>query len=231
MRTWSFWSNALKAVLPLVAAATTASCEERATPTFDVVIKVESDPGMPLPGAILSREQKDVATTDAQGRAKVTAKGNEGSTSDYFVRCPADYESPAKPITVVLRRVVDKNKPPEYPVSCPPQIRKVVIAVRAEGGPNLPVTYLQQKVATTDASGSATVLLNMRPGDQFELALDTSAKGYERMRPQSPIFAFQVKPKDEVLPLNAKFDLDKGKIVYKAKPKGPTMIQVKSSDD
>ncbi|WP_394836889.1 hypothetical protein LVJ94_08270 [Pendulispora rubella] len=222
---------------PVVAAVATAAlstfavgCEEPQVPTFDVVIHVESDPGVPLPGAVLSRENKDVGTTDATGRAKLTVRGNEGSAFDYFVRCPQDYESPPKPITVVLRRVVDKNKPPEYPVSCPPSIRKLVIAVRADGGPNLPITYLQQRVATTDASGSATILLNMRPGDQFELGLDTSMKGYERLRPQNPIFAFQVKPRDEVLALNAKFSLEKGKIRTGPVRQGPVFIGKKSED-
>src|SRR5262245_5488550 len=47
----------------------TAACEEPPIPTFDVVIHVDSDPGVPLAGAVLSREGKDVSTTDAMGRA------------------------------------------------------------------------------------------------------------------------------------------------------------------
>ncbi|WP_394847236.1 hypothetical protein LZC95_07180 [Pendulispora brunnea] len=225
--TRALWASSVLAVL----VGTTTSCQDPPLPQFDVVLRVESDPDVPLPGAVISRDNKDVGTTDAEGRAKLTVRGHEGTAFDYFVRCPADYESPPKPITVVLRQVVDKNKPPEYPVACPPTIRRVVVAVRAEGGPNLPITYLQQRVATTDASGAATVLLNMRPGDQFELGIDTSMKGYERLRPQNPIFAFSVKPKDEVLNLNAKFALAKGKIFYKPKPIGPIQIGKKPDDD
>ena len=223
-------SYALSVASLLGVVAATASCEEPPVPTFDVIIKVESDPGIPLPGAVLSRGQKDVATTDANGRAKLTVQGKEGTAFDYFIRCPSDFESPTKPITVVLRNVVDKSKPPEYPIACPPTIRHVVVAVRADGGPNLPITYLQQKVAVTDASGSATILLNMRPGDQFELGLDTSMKGYERMRPQNPIFAFSVKSKDEVLPLNARFALEKGKIIVRRGPVGPIQIGKRPDD-
>ncbi|WP_394822886.1 hypothetical protein [Pendulispora albinea] len=214
----------------LFVALATSGCEQPPLPTFDAVIKVESDPGLPLAGAVLSREQKDVATTDAEGRAKLTIRGVEGTPFEYFVRCPQDYESPTKPVTVVLRSVVDRNKPPEYPVACPPQVRQVVVAVRADGGPNLPITYLQQKVATTDASGAATILLRMRPGDQFELGIDTSMKGYERLSPQSPIFAFTVKPKDEVFNLNAKFILKQGKIVYHKPKVGPIEVKVRTPD-
>jgi len=207
-----------------IVAMATASCEEPPVPKFDVIIHVDSDPNAPLPGAVLSREGKDVATTDASGNARLTIQGSEGSAFEYYVRCPTDFDSPTKPVTVVLKSVVDKNKPPEWPVNCPPQIRRVVVAVRAEGGQFLPVTYLKQVVATTDASGAATVLLNMRPGDQFELGLDTSAKGYERLRPQSPIQAFQVKPKDEVIPWNAKFVLEKGVVKVYHAPRGPIFV-------
>ena len=156
--------------------------------------------------------------------------GNEGSTVDYTVRCPTDFASPAKPVTVILRSVVDKNKPPEWPVSCAPQIRKVVVAIRAEGGQNLPVTYLGQQVATTDASGAATVLLDMRPGDQFELKLDTSMKGYERLQPKDPVQAFHVRAKDEVLPWTPRFVVEKLKIAAKKGPVGPIKIVTVARD-
>ena len=60
-------------------------------------------------------------------------------------------------------------------------MRRVVVAVRAENGPNLPVTYLGRAVGRTDASGAAHVLLAMHPGDQFSLGLDTS--GNKRIPP------------------------------------------------
>ena len=204
------------------------SCDrfkEPPPPVFDVVIRVDSDPGIPLAGAVVVRNQKDVAPTDADGRAKLTITGSEGDTLDYFVRCPADYQSPTKPISVVLRRLTDKSRPPEYTTACPPNVRRVVVVVRADGGPHLPVTYLGQRVAMTDASGAAHVLLNMHPGDQFELGLDTSEKGYERLRPQNPTSPlFQVKPRDDIQLFEVKFTLEKGKIIYKARPRGPTRL-------
>jgi len=215
---------ALLAASALAVLAATTGCQDPPPPTFNVVFHVESDPGIPLVGAVLIRDNRDVATSDADGNAKLTLRGTEGTSFDYMVRCPTDYESPTRAVTVVLRTMVDRNKPPEYPVMCPPQIRKVIVAIRAEGGQYLPVTYLKQVVATTDASGAATVLLNMRPDDQFELGLDTSAKGYERLRPQNPIQAFHVNPKDEVIPWNAKFSLEKGVVHHVAGPTGPTLI-------
>jgi len=220
----SFRSTALSAGAWVIAAMALASCSDPPSPTFDVVIHVDGDPGQPLSGATLIRDNRDVAATDATGNARLIIRGTEGMSFDYMIRCPIDYESPTKPVTVVLRTMVDKNRPPEYPVACAPQIRRVVVALRADGGQNLPVIYLKQRVAITDASGAATVLLNMRPGDQFELGLDTSAKGYERLRPQNPIQAFHVNPKDEVIPWNAKFTLEQGVVHHAAVRRGPTPL-------
>jgi len=214
----------------MLVAATAASCQELPPPVFDVLLHVDSDPDVPLAGAVVIREGKEVATTDATGNARLNIQGTEGAALDYFVRCPTDYDSPTKPITVILRSVLDKNRAPQWGVICPPQVRRVVVAVRAEGGQFLPVTYLGQRVATTDASGAATILLNMRPGDQFELKLDTSMKGYERLAPKSPIQAFLVKPKDEVIPWNFRFVMQKLKVIRQATWAGPKEVHTPQTD-
>jgi hypothetical protein len=212
---WKAKVSTLFALLVMLTALGSLSCDrfkDPPPPTFEVVIRVDSDPGVPLAGAVVTRNQKDVAPTDSSGRAKLTITGSEGDTHDYFVRCPADYQSPIKPISVVLRRLTDKSRPPEYTTSCPPNVRLIVVAVRAEGGPNLPITHLGQRIINTDASGAAHVLMRMRPGDQFELGIDTSEKGYERLRPQNPTSPlFQVKGKDEIQLFEVKFTLEKGK--------------------
>ena len=221
MRVWPTVSKAFS-IGSLFVAVTSASCskfEDPPPPTYDIVIKVDSDPNMPLPGAVIVRNGKDLATTDNTGKAKLPLVGAEGDNLDFTVRCPPDFMPPQKPINVTLRRA---SRMPEYNTSRPPSVRKVVIAVRAEGGANLPVTYLGKPVARTDASGAAHILLAMKPGDQFELGLDTHA--YERLRPQNPIGTFVVKPKDEIQAFDVKFTLEKLKVVYKAGPARATRI-------
>ena len=183
-------------------------------PPFEVSIRVESDPGRPLPGAAIVRDGKDITATGTDGRAKLSLTGNEGDTRDFYVRCPQDFLSPAKPITIALRRLADRTRLPEYSSSCPPAVRKVVVAIRADGGPFLPVTFLGKSVARTDAWGAAHVLLQFKPGDQFELGLDTSEKGRERLRPQMPVRAFQVKAKDDIQLFDEKFTLEKLRVIY-----------------
>jgi len=52
-------------------------------------------------------------------------------------------------------------------------MRRVVVAVRAENGPNLPVMYLDRAVTRTDAGGAASFALEVPPGSQFTVALNT----------------------------------------------------------
>ncbi len=188
---------------------------------FEVMVRVESDPGVPLPGAAIERNGKSITATGADGRAKLTLNGNEGESYDFLVRCPPDFQSPTKPISIILRHVSD-NRLPEYPAACPPTVRKVVVAVRAENGPFLPVIFLGKQVGQTDASGAAHVLLAMRPGDSFELALDTSR--FERLRPQRPSATFVVKPRDDIQPFDVKFNVEKAKVVYHAGPPRPKRL-------
>ena len=214
--------------LPLLALAS-VSCDrfkDPPPPTFEVVIRVDSDPGVPLAGAVVVRNQKDIAPTDSSGRAKLTITGSEGDTHDYFVRCPADYQSPTKPVSVVLRHLADKSRPPEYAVMCPPNVRFVVVAIRADGGPNLPVVHEGKRIINTDASGAAHILMRQHPGDQFEVSIDTSEKGYERLRPQNPTSPlFQVKGKDEIQLFEVKFTLEKGKAPpRRPRASGPTKL-------
>ncbi|MGH7280127.1 MAG: hypothetical protein ACRELY_01265, partial [Polyangiaceae bacterium] len=157
--------------------------------------------------------------------------GADGTTSDFMVRCPADFTSPTAPISITIRRLSGTGNLPEYTAACPPNVRRVVVAVRADGGPNLPITYLGKPVGKTDASGAAHLLLAMKPGDQFQLGLDTSAPGLERLRPESPAKVFVVKDADDIQVFDIKFTLEKLKPVYHAPPRRPTPIPPKHENN
>ena len=194
-----------------VTATALASCsvfDPPPTPPQQVLVRVEADPGKPIKGADLFFNGQRISTTDETGLGKLRLTGKDGESFDLVVKCPEGFISPNKPISVTLRRLAEKGKKPEYAALCPPTTRMIVVAVRAEGGPNLPVTYLGREVARTDASGAAHVLLRLRPDEQFDLVLDTSEKGNERLRPQSPQSAFYVKHKDDVFTFDQKFTLE-----------------------
>lgn len=178
-------------------------------PPQEVIVRVASDPGKPLEGAELLHNGKSVKTTDADGIAKLTLNGKDGETFDLFVKCPDGYQSPTKPLQVLLRRLADPSKSPEYATTCPPTVRTAVVAVRAENGPNVAVMHLGREIGRTDASGAAHVVLKVKSDESFSLVLDTSEKGKERLRPQNPAASFTVKDHDEVFVFDKKFDLER----------------------
>lgn len=205
--------------------------EPKQKPAVEVLIKVTGDPGKPIKNASVVFGGKPIATTDAEGNAKLTLSGNEGDSYDVQVKCPQGFQSPTKSLSISLHRLAEPSSMPEYEVSCPPTTRTIVVAVRAENGPGLPVLYLGRVVARTDASGAATVLLdNLDADSQFDLALDTSGKGNEQLRPQNPSTSFAVKRTDDVLTFDMKFVIEKKAAVWHAAPKktGPIALPTKT---
>ncbi len=193
-----------------VVASFTASCRAPEPPApFQVVVKIESDPGKPVVGASILAATKVLATTNQQGRATLALPGVEGEVIDVTIKCPDTFQSPSKPTSIRLTRVSDKTKVPEYAVSCPPSVRKVVVAVRAENGPNLPVVVLNRIVARTDLSGAAHFALNVAPGAQFSVLLDTSERGNERLKPPNPSKPFTAGAQDDIVVFDQKFDVER----------------------
>lgn len=191
-----------------------------------VIVRVSGDPGVPLAGVSLQFAGREVARTDATGRGELKLEGQDGEQFDISVVCPEGHTSPTRPVAVTLRRLADPTARPEYVASCPPSTRTMVIAVRADGGADLPVLHLGKEVARTDGAGAAHVLLKLAAEQAFELTLSTAVAGGEDLRPQNPTASFVVKGRDEVLTFDQKFERAARPIRYggRPRPKGPVRI-------
>jgi hypothetical protein len=174
------------------------------------------------------RGGKEGPTTGPDGKVQLKIAGMEGESVDLMVRCPPEYITPTKPISVALRRI-SGPKLPEYDVSCPPTLRLTVVAVKADNGPNLPVVYLGKELARTDANGAATILFRLQPNSQFELALNTSERGNERIQPQNPVRHFVVHSYDDVVVFDQPFSWKPKPVVYHAGPSKPVRIGPKQT--
>jgi hypothetical protein len=201
------------------------SCKPEPAPPFEISIRVLSD-GHPLPGAVITKGGKDGPATGPDGKVVVKIPGQEGEVVDLMVRCPPDYISPTKALGAGLRRITD-GRLPEYEISCPPAVRHLVVAVRAENGPNLPVKILDRIVGRTDANGAFTYALPLRPGDGVDLMLDTT--GIDRITPKNPSTSIVMKPYDDVVTFDQKFQWADVKKVYVAGPVRPTAIVQRSA--
>lgn len=198
-----------------------SGCNLKAEPPapFETLITVTSDPGVPVPGAVITKGGKEGPSTGAEGKVTLKIGGTDGESVDLMVKCPADLVSPIKPVTVLLRRNTGA-KLPQYDVLCPPKIRHMVVAVRADNGPNLPVKVYGKTVGYTDAHGAFTYALPLAPGDGVEMSIDTS--GNPLISPHSPSTILTMKPYDDVVTFDQKF---KVKVIPKPPPK-PRIVPI-----
>lgn len=208
----------MRSLLVLLASAVTVSACGAFDPPpppapYKASIVVHGDPGRPLPGATVSSGSKTPPLlTGPDGRVEIVMRGAEGDVREVNVTCPPGHQQMTGSLQIRLTRLASA-KLPEYEINCPPLRRKVVVAVRAENGPYLPVKYLNQVVATTDQTGAAHFALDIEPGS-FSVAIDTSER--KELKPPSPAKILTVGQQDDILVLDQRFELPKKKvIIYK----------------
>jgi hypothetical protein len=201
--------SVLVALLGVVSGCGNISLDPPKPAPFTVAFAVEGDPGHPIAKAVVTRNDKTVATTGTDGRAELTLDGADGETVDASVKCPDGFTSPPRPVSIRLARTGD-GKAPVFKVACPPTQRHVVVAVKAENGPNLPVLYLGKVITHTDESGAAHFAIEAPPGDQFQVVLDTGDN--KRISPASPSRPFTVGATDDIFVFEQKFEVEKKKV-------------------
>ncbi|HYO97913.1 MAG TPA: hypothetical protein VER33_25585 [Polyangiaceae bacterium] len=207
-----------------VALGALASCAARDTTSeYRVGVRIQGDPGRPLPGAFVGLNGKRIGASNQAGLVTLAIRGTEGTVLSIQVTCPEGYRSPTSPLAVILRQVAQQGRHPEYVVSCPPTQRTLVVAVRAEQGAHLPVLYLGREVARTDATGTAHVLLRSAPEETVELTLDTTPNA--RLRPRSPSARFRVGQSDELVLFNQSFEMQALRQPKRQKASGPIRIR------
>jgi hypothetical protein len=216
MRAWLKFGQVLGCGL----AITSAGCFEPPPPPapYKALVTVTGDPGHPLFGATITSGKSQPILTGVDGKAQLVFNGAEGDIREVNVTCPAGHQQVGGAISIRLTRL-SGDALPTYAVSCPPLRRKVVVAVRAENGPYLPVKYLNQVVATTDSGGAAHFALEIEPGT-FSVQLDTTER--KDLKPPSPGRILSVGQQDDVLVLDQRFEVIKK---YVAPPKPPPMPQ------
>ena len=207
----------------ILAIACLTSCSKAAPQggSYRLSVQVASEPGRPLPGVPVSYLGQTVGRTDAQGVAGLSIRGSEGEHVALTVTCPDGFHAPSKTIDVVLHHWSEAGRKPEYEFQCSPLNRTVVVVVRADRGPNLPVLYLGREIARTDESGAAHALVSVPASDDMEITLSTSEPGSERLRPQNPSIKFSATDREPLKLYSVKFSLEPEK--RRAVASGPRM--------
>jgi hypothetical protein len=205
----------MRTALLWYAAGALAGCAPKEIASFDVVVQVESDPGTPLAGARLLLQAKPIGESDPTGRVALKLPGTPGDVMALDTACPEGYRSPGVPLSVVLRSLAE-DKRPEFRVRCPPLKRRVVLAVRAQHGADLPIRHLGKEIARTDATGAAHASLDVVPGETLTAVLDTSDQ--PQLMPQHPELKLVVPERDEIVLFDQTFTVRKEKKARRARP-------------
>jgi hypothetical protein len=199
------------------------SLEPNTKQNFEVLIRVTTPQGQPVKGSQILLDNKAVGASNDAGTSVLKFVADEGESYDLAVQCPQGFQAPTKPIRVTLRKLAD-SKRPEFSTVCSPASQVMVVAVRADGGPNLPILYLNNEIGRTDEAGAANVALRLAPNETFELKIGTEVPGGETLRPQNPSTTFTMKDRDEVAHYNLKFTRELKKVKYVGRPVGPTKL-------
>jgi hypothetical protein len=216
--------GALAAALPLLCACGTPAEQ----PAFELTVRVESDPGTPVPHAVLTHSGHALGKSDAEGLVSFRLTGALGEAASLDVTCPTGFRAPEKPLAVTLRALVDSRRKPEYRVRCAPELRKLVVAVRAPLAVGVPVTYLGRVLARTDQDGAAHAMLELPPGESVDLVLDTSGPEHRALRPQNPELKLVVPERDDVVTFEQQFRIEQKpkatRRVLRPQPAGPIRL-------
>jgi|SRR5688572_3898889 hypothetical protein len=211
-------SRSVAVLLALLAGA----CKEKdLSHGYEFVVRVSSEPGHGLEGARASFQGRELGVSDSSGAVAIQVRGREGDVVAIDIACPSGHR-PSAPVLVPLRHVSHDVKP-EFSALCTPLTHSIVVAVRAEGGPRLPLLHLGRELARTDASGAAHLLLDVGSDEVVEIMLDTTEQ--PRLRPKNPILRIQPGPRDEITAINQEFTLQPQPRVRKVTTwRGPTRI-------
>lgn len=210
-----------------MAAGLFVGCARKESATYQVLVRVESDPGKPLPGARVAIQGNEQGISNDQGVVALRLAGAPGEVVVVDTTCPSEYRPPKAPLSIVLRRTTE-DRHPEFRVSCPPIKRTMVLAVRAQNGADLPVRYLGKEIARTDHVGAAHALLAVDPGETVTVVLDTAAPQHARLMPQNPELKVVIPERDELVILDQTFRVPapppEKKRRVKREPTGPQKI-------
>jgi len=213
--------RSLRALLVASILGLTGACsllDQAPSPSLDVHITVKvrvlDDRGEGVAGADIGLGKTSKGLTGADGELAVKLSGRAGRIAPLTVKCPTGFASPEKTIDVGITQLAPASPAPLFEARCTALIHSLVVAIRAENGPDLPVIYLGREVARTDPDGVAHVVLKVPPGETASLRLDTSAA--PALTPQNPDFLFKAGNRDEMLLLEQKFTIVRKRVIVHA---------------
>jgi len=215
-----FGPSALIRTLALLAAASVSvACgASQESKPYAFTLLAESDPGEPLAGVKLLRDSKPVAETSADGTDSFALAGDEGQRVTVQAVCPVGTTNYEHELTTTLRSYAN-GRSPELLVRCAPNERELTVVAIFQNGANLPIQHRLKTLAVTDRDGIAHFSLRGKPGETFELVVNTDEQ--PGLRPATSSASVTIGGRDDAQVLERSFTLPKEK--PKPRASGPVL--------
>lgn len=176
---------------------------EPAIGEYPLRLVVTNVPGDPLDGVSARVGNTVLGKTNEQGVVGLKLRGRDGQRLSIHLECPANHRAPKLPLEVALFHYASQATP-EITAVCEQERVQEAVVVRTLGARNVPLFARGERVGVTDAQGIAHVLLRGEPGENIDLAFDTSE--LPELRPASPSVRILLGNHDDVLLAEQRFE-------------------------
>ncbi len=176
-----------------------------------LIIEVVDHNERPVPGTDVTIDGASIGATDESGHFQTRLSGPEGRRVHVQISCPDRWiaeDGETRDLSVRFLKRLDPRESAMAPMDarfkCVYRTRRIVLLVRTDQVPNLPVFALGAQIAATDAEGVAQAVLEGVPGDEIEVTLNTSEN--PELRPAMPSRRLTVPKTNQIIVFDQKFE-------------------------
>ena len=187
----------------LSSCTSTPSVRERVFLTF----RTEADPGVPISGVAIRANGMPLGASVA-GELTATLEPNAKRVFRIVYDCPEGHADPVDAVVLRVRpfaEVRHRGDPGlEMTLRCSPLEHIAAFVVRAKNALSLPVLLNDRRVAEINEAGVAHFTARGRPGTDYVVRIDTSAR--PTLVPSSPERLFTLGDRHQVFVLDQGFE-------------------------
>lgn len=129
-----------------------------------------------------------IGSTDKSGLLRAEVNAHRGERFPLYAPCPDEYVELEAPSHVIFQDTKglesDRNARIQAQIECARQNRVAALLVHADGHAGMPIVINGTVQGHTGPGGFAHIRLDLKPGAQFQVALDSSE--YPTLRPIDP---------------------------------------------
>ena len=147
-----------------------------------------NDRGLPISNMKIAVGETLIGSTGPDGRLRAQVNARAGDRFPLHAPCPDQTLKTEAPAQIVFQESHglsgEKNTTINVRVVCSRHERVAAVLVHADGYSDMPILIDGQRQGRTGPGGFAHLRLDLKPGSQFQVALDSSA--HPRLQPSNP---------------------------------------------